>query len=258
MVSAPWMHSFRAGLSWSRSPFRNQCTAFTPMPGARCGRGGSPRLPLPRASREGSRAHNRHLRFQENLRTRGAGKGRQRGDGRRRRPGRARRRRARSWQMNGGCRGAVVHGRRPSGARAHGRRPEDTHTFQGLRPPERKRARGTRAATTARAGRSRPGRLVTETSPKRGGPRGETVARPERPPTDRPTRSSRTPPEWAGSSYRGRRALRGRLAGRLAQPGPVTGPEAARVTPPRQRPPPRPRLLIGRHAPHVTTGTSRF
>lgn len=33
MVSAPWMHSFRAGLSWSRSPFRNQCTAFTPMPG---------------------------------------------------------------------------------------------------------------------------------------------------------------------------------------------------------------------------------
>lgn len=28
------MHSRRAGLSWSRSPLRNQCTAFTPMPGA--------------------------------------------------------------------------------------------------------------------------------------------------------------------------------------------------------------------------------
>lgn len=72
--------------------------------------------------------------------------------------------------MNGGCRDAGIHARRPSGARA--RRPEDTHTFQGLRPPERKRARGARAATTARAGRSNPGRLVTETSPNRGGPRG--------------------------------------------------------------------------------------
>lgn len=150
------------------------------------GRGGSPRLLLPRASRERSRVHNRHLRFQENLRTRGAGKGRQRGDGRRRRPGRERRRRARSWQMNGRCRGAVVHGRRPSGARARGRRPEYTHTFQGLQPPERKQARGARAATTARAGRSRPRRLVTETSPKRGGPRGRRWLAPSGlPPTDR-------------------------------------------------------------------------
>lgn len=89
-------------------------------------------------------------------------------------------------------------------------------------------------------------------------PAGETVARPERPPTDRPTRGPRASPEWAGSSDRGRRAPRARLAGRFPQPGPVTGPEAARVTPPRQRPPPRPRTLIGRHAPHVTTGTSRF
>lgn len=72
--------------------------------------------------------------------------------------------------MNGGCRGSGVHARRPSGARAQG--PEDAHTFRGLRPPERKRARGARAATTARAGRDSPGKLVTETSPYRGDPPG--------------------------------------------------------------------------------------
>lgn len=71
--------------------------------------------------------------------------------------------------MNGGCRGAWVHARRPLGARAQS--PVDKHTFQGLRPPERERARWARAATTARAGRSSPGKLVTETSPYRGGPR---------------------------------------------------------------------------------------
>lgn len=105
--------------------------------------------------------------------------------------------------MNGGCRGAGIHARRPSGARAQ--RPEDTHTFQGLRPPERKRARGARAATTARAGRSSPGRLVTETSPNRGGPsrrlwraRGGLHGR-----TRTHTASARRDlcvPEWAASS----------------------------------------------------------
>lgn len=84
--------------------------------------------------------------------------------------------------MNGGCRGSGIHARRPSGARAQ--RPEDTHTFQGLGPPEYKRARGARAATTARAGRSSPGRLVTESSPNRGGPRGDGGA-PQAASTDR-------------------------------------------------------------------------
>lgn len=58
------MHSRSAGLSWSRSPLRNQCTAFTPMPcswpGARASRG----RPPPRAERgaerrDGSRTRRR-------------------------------------------------------------------------------------------------------------------------------------------------------------------------------------------------------
>lgn len=134
------------------------------------------------------------------------GKGLQRGDGRRRRRGGARRWRARSWQMNGGCRGAGIHARRPSGARAQ--RPEDTHTFQGLRPPERKRARGARAATTARAGRSSPGRLVTETSPNRGDPRGDGGA-PEAASTNG-HELTRPPRDAACASRSGQRARRAR------------------------------------------------
>lgn len=161
--------------------------------------------------------------------------------------------------MNGGCRGAEVHGRRPSGARARGQRPEDTHTFRGLRPPGREQARGARAATTARAGRSSPGRLVTETSPWRGGRRGDggasQAASTQRHELPRPPRDAACAPR----SGQGARIARAGAPGRWTLAGrPVPGPEAARVTPPRQRPPPRPRLLIGPHAPHVTTGTSRF
>lgn len=161
--------------------------------------------------------------------------------------------------MNGGCRGAEVHGRRPSGARARGQRPEDTHTFQGLRPPGRKRARGARAATTARTGRGSPGRLVTETSPLAKAAGEQAAARPQRSPrADTSSPRAARDAACAPRSGQGARIARAGAPGRWTLAGPVTGPEAARVTPPRQRPPPRPRLLIGRRAPHVTTGTSRF